>query len=121
MEQARKLVNHSPTPGASRAASPIPLPETTAASIMELLKDITEHSEDCKEGTSKKPLKEGKAAAKWSIQNTQVHHNGYRKYKTWTMIPVHQHLCRMNITAIRSVNLGKGKVSFIIYHSRFPS
>jgi hypothetical protein len=88
MDQARKLVNQSPTPGASRAESPIPLPETTASSIMELLKDITEHSEDCSEGTSKKTLKEGKAAAKCSIQNTQALHDGYRKYKAWTMILV---------------------------------
>jgi hypothetical protein len=61
MDQARKLVDRSPTPGASTASSPISLPETTALSIMELLKDITEHSEECNEGTSKKPLKEGKA------------------------------------------------------------
>ncbi|XP_049937649.1 transient-receptor-potential-like protein [Schistocerca serialis cubense] len=42
MEQAQKLVSRCPVPGLSRAASPIPLPETTGESIMELLKDISE-------------------------------------------------------------------------------
>jgi hypothetical protein len=47
MEQAHKLVNCNPTPDASRRSSPIPLPETAASSIMELLKDITEQSGEC--------------------------------------------------------------------------
>lgn len=42
MEQARKLVARSPVPGLSRAASPIPLPDTTGSSIMEILKHISE-------------------------------------------------------------------------------
>ena len=53
MDQARKLVNRSPTPGASRTASPIPLPETTSDTLMELLKDIADESED--DSDTKKP------------------------------------------------------------------
>jgi hypothetical protein len=61
MDQARKLVNSTPTPGTSRRSSPIPLPETAASTLMGLLKDITTQSG---EGTSsdssmKAPLKEG--------------------------------------------------------------
>jgi hypothetical protein len=62
MEQAHKLVNSTPTPGTSRRSSLIPLPETAASSLMQLLTDITKQSG---EGTSsdssinKIPLKEG--------------------------------------------------------------
>jgi hypothetical protein len=62
MDQARKLVNSTPTPGTSRRSSLIPLPETTASSIMELLKDITKQSGECTSSDSsisKVPLKEG--------------------------------------------------------------
>jgi transient-receptor-potential-like protein len=64
MDQARKLVNNTPTPNGSRRSSPIPFPETTASSLKELLKDITKQSG---EGTSsdssinRAPLKEGMA------------------------------------------------------------
>nr|AGG86915.1 putative TRPL channel protein [Periplaneta americana] len=61
MDQARKLVNRSPTPGASRTASPIPLPETTAESIMELLKDFQEQTGET--DVNKKPPKGGNGAS----------------------------------------------------------
>lgn len=44
MVKARKLVNRSP--GISRTGSPIPLPETTSTTLMELLKDIEVETED---------------------------------------------------------------------------
>ncbi|XP_063238100.1 transient-receptor-potential-like protein [Bacillus rossius redtenbacheri] len=46
MAQARKLVSCSPMGGDSRSVTPIPLPETTGASIMELLKDMTQEARD---------------------------------------------------------------------------
>ena len=57
MDQARKLVNRSPTPGVSRTASPIPLPETTSTTLMELLKDISVEDE----GSNDKKPKGGKS------------------------------------------------------------
>ncbi|PNF21591.1 hypothetical protein B7P43_G12724 [Cryptotermes secundus] len=69
MDQARKLVNSTPTPCASRRSSPIPLHKTTGSSFMELLKDVTKQSG---EGTSsdssinKISLKEG------AVQSKQV-------------------------------------------------
>lgn len=62
MDQARKLVNSTPTPCASGRSSPTPLPETTGLSFTELLKDITKQSgEATSSGSSinKIPLKEG--------------------------------------------------------------
>lgn len=72
MDQARKLVNRSPTPDASRRGSPIPLPETTTLSIMELLKDITQQTEECSDDINNKPPKEGKALMKFSVQSIKV-------------------------------------------------
>jgi hypothetical protein len=59
MDQARKLVNHTPTPGTYKKTSLITIPVTTASSLMELLKDITEETEQCSDEHSKKPLTEG--------------------------------------------------------------
>lgn len=58
MDQARKLVNHTPTPGTYKKTSLITIPVTTASSLMELLKDITEETEQCSDEHSKKPLTE---------------------------------------------------------------
>lgn len=46
MEEARKLVLRSPLPGGSRCSSPIELPETTGAGLMELFKYIKDEIEE---------------------------------------------------------------------------
>lgn len=60
MEVAKKLVSRSPIPG-SRAPSPIPLPETSGSSIVELLNDISKETRDVRTPitTTKKPPKRG--------------------------------------------------------------
>jgi hypothetical protein len=59
MDQARKLVNNTPTPGTHKKIPVTMIAETTASSLMELLKDITEETEQCSDQHSKKPLGEG--------------------------------------------------------------
>ncbi|XP_075234262.1 transient-receptor-potential-like protein isoform X1 [Lycorma delicatula] len=60
MEEAKKLVSRSPAPG-SPIPSPIPLPETTGSSIVELLNDISKETRDIRtpNNTTKKPPKRG--------------------------------------------------------------
>ncbi|XP_066999438.2 transient-receptor-potential-like protein [Anabrus simplex] len=79
MQQANKLVSRSPIPGHSPRISPIPLPETTGDSIMELLKDITEVNEedgDSKNQNNNKPKGSGGGggggSALLNVVNTQV-------------------------------------------------
>jgi hypothetical protein len=54
-------VNQTPTPGTYKRTTPvITLPDATASSLMELIKDITEDTGKCSDQHSNKHLTEGK-------------------------------------------------------------
>jgi len=59
IKQARKLVKKSPTRGTNKGTSSIMAPKRTVSSLMKLLNDITEETDQCSEQHSKNPVTEG--------------------------------------------------------------
>ena len=59
IDQARRLVKKTPTLGANKETSSIAIPERSASSLMKLLKDITEETDQGSDLHSKKPMTEG--------------------------------------------------------------
>lgn len=59
IDQARRLVSKTPTLGTNEGTSSITVPERTASSLMKLLKDITEETDQCSDQHSKNPVTEG--------------------------------------------------------------
>jgi len=59
IQQARKLVNKTPTVGINKGTSSLSVPERTASSLMKLLKDISEETEQSSDQPRKNPVTEG--------------------------------------------------------------
>jgi hypothetical protein len=52
-------VKKNPTLGTNKGTSSITIPERTASSLMKMLKNITEETDQCSDQHSKNPLTEG--------------------------------------------------------------
>jgi transient-receptor-potential-like protein len=59
IQQARRLVKKTPTLGTNKGTSSIPIPERTASSLMKLLNDITEETDQSSDQHSNNPVTEG--------------------------------------------------------------
>jgi hypothetical protein len=59
IDQARKLAKQTPALGTSNGNSSVIVPERTASSLMKLLNDITEETDQSSDQHSKKPVTKG--------------------------------------------------------------
>lgn len=59
IDQARKLAKQTPNLGTYKGTSSVTVPERKASSLVKLLKDITEETDQPSDQHSKKPLTEG--------------------------------------------------------------